>query len=59
MNKKKDNLITLSGYLSTYNRQRNLDKVITSWYVKKYNDNKKRSIVDWESIIQSFFNETE
>ena len=50
-------LISLNEFLSKYNGQRVLDKVIRKWYLKKDPYNTKRSINDWSNLIQEFHNE--
>lgn len=51
--------ITLNEYLSKYNRQRVLDKVIMRWYLKKDHTNPMKLKEQWDKVIKGFHNETE
>jgi hypothetical protein len=51
--------ITLNSYLSNHSTQRNLDKIIISWYQKNDGSNPKLLKEQWDSIIKTFHDETE
>ncbi len=53
--------ITLNEYISQHNRNRNLDNVIRKWFFanNKTNPNPKKSKEEWDTVINSFYNETE
>lgn len=51
--------ISLNEYLSKYNPKRVLDNVIRNWYSKKNNLNPKKTITEWNKLIEEFHNETE
>jgi hypothetical protein len=51
--------ISLNEYLSKYNNKRVLDNVIRHWCSKKDNLNPKKTIEEWNKLIEEFHNETE
>ncbi len=46
--------ITLNEYLSNYSRNRNLDRIIISWYRKINPNNPKFEKIAWDKIIDKF-----
>jgi len=53
--------MTLNSFLSNFGggRNKNLDKVIVKWFMKKDNSNPKKSKENWEKIVKSFSSEIE
>lgn len=48
---------TVTEYLCTYSKKRNLDNAFIIWCRKKDNSNPAKTIEEWDLIIKEFLNE--
>ena len=56
----KEPQINLNQYLANFFQyNRNLDKVVVKWFMKKDIRNPKKTRSEWDIIVESFINETE
>ena len=56
---KEEETFSISQFLSTNSKKRNVDKVFIRWFEKKDDSNPKKTVEEWAGLMNSFLNSTE
>ena len=51
--------LSIREYLNSYHTRHSIDKVIEYWFSKKDNSNPKKTVKEWERIVNDFYSETD
>ena len=49
--------LSINEFLSNHSRQRNLDGVFKGWFYRKDNSNPKKTVEEWQKILDQFYKE--